>query len=223
MDINNGYKDLKLTESQIENNEHRQAVGGLWEEIGTLQFEFLRDHGLKPEHSLLDVGCGALRGGIHFVNYLNTGNYYGIDINSSLIDAGKRELQKLNLINKQPHLLVDGEFQFYLFNQRFDYAIAQSLFTHLPFNHIHRCLINIDKVLKKGGKFFATFFETKDKFNLDGITQSEDIVTFLDKDPYHYHYSIFPYLIEGLQLKVDYIGDWEHPRNQKMLCFSKHK
>ncbi|MET3698897.1 methyltransferase family protein [Bacillus oleivorans] len=221
MDIKNHYKDLILTESQIINNQHRDAVGGLWEEIGKLQFEFLVKNGLKPEHSLLDVGCGALRGGIHFINYLYTKNYYGIDINPFLMDAGIKELEKASLLEKKPYLLVNGDFQFDLFNQKFDFALAQSLFTHLPLNHIHRCLINISKVLKEGGKFYATFFETENKFALDGIIQSNEIVTYLDSDPYHYHFSVFTYLIEGLPLTVQYIGDWKHPRNQKMVCFSK--
>ncbi len=39
------------------------AVGGLWDEIGQLQFDFLRAKGLLPRHKLLDFGCGSLRGG----------------------------------------------------------------------------------------------------------------------------------------------------------------
>ncbi|HEY7982454.1 MAG TPA: hypothetical protein VID19_13355, partial [Candidatus Eremiobacteraceae bacterium] len=37
---------------------HRAYVGGIWEEIGKLQFDFLVAHGLRPEHHLVDVGCG---------------------------------------------------------------------------------------------------------------------------------------------------------------------
>lgn len=53
----------QLTESEIAQKVHRELVGGMWDEIGTLQFVFLRDHGLEPSQRLLDVGCGALRGG----------------------------------------------------------------------------------------------------------------------------------------------------------------
>ena len=55
-------------------------VGGMWDEIGRLQFEFLRARGLKADHWLLDIGCGCLRGGIHAIKYLKTGNYYGFCI-----------------------------------------------------------------------------------------------------------------------------------------------
>lgn len=66
----------------------RDAVGGLWDEVGDLQFNFLVAQGLKPEHSFLDVGCGCLRGGVRFLKYLDDGNYHGIDAQQALLDAG---------------------------------------------------------------------------------------------------------------------------------------
>ena len=73
-------------------NWHRRAVGGMWEEIGKLQFNFLVEQGLKPGHFLLDVGCGRLRGGIHFIRYLEPEHYFGIDISKVLLAAGRFEL-----------------------------------------------------------------------------------------------------------------------------------
>lgn len=49
----------------------RGKVGGMWEEIGMLQFQFLVAQGIRAEHRLLDVGCGCLRGGIHLTGYLS--------------------------------------------------------------------------------------------------------------------------------------------------------
>ncbi len=60
-EINQYYQ--QLTQEQIDAGTHRDMVGGMWEEIGRLQFEFLRARGLKPSHRLLDIGCGSLRGG----------------------------------------------------------------------------------------------------------------------------------------------------------------
>lgn len=39
----------------------REKVGGLWEQLGSLQFEYLVRNGLEPHHFLLDIGCGSLR------------------------------------------------------------------------------------------------------------------------------------------------------------------
>jgi len=41
---------------------HRRYVGGMWEEIGQLQFDYLVSQGLRPEHVFCDVACGSLRG-----------------------------------------------------------------------------------------------------------------------------------------------------------------
>jgi hypothetical protein len=74
---------------------HRDYVGALWEQVGILQFEFMVSQGLRPQHVLLDVGCGSLRGGVHFIPYLEPGNYLGIDKERRLIRSGlKREISK---------------------------------------------------------------------------------------------------------------------------------
>src|SRR5689334_15595174 len=67
---------------------HRTYVGGLWDELGQLQFDFLVNNGLKPQHYLLDIACGSLRAGVHFIPYLEVGHYLGIDKEEDLIQAG---------------------------------------------------------------------------------------------------------------------------------------
>lgn len=209
----------------MENNEwHRKEVGGLWDEIGKLQLNFMVNKGLLPAQKLLDVGCGSLRGGIHFINYLNEGNYYGIDINEQLLKAGVEiELLRYGLENKKISLLCNDGFEFELFNTKFEYAVAQSVFTHLPWNSIVRCLINIEKVLSESGRFYVTFFENdKGLFNLDpNVHTPGGIVTYLDKDPYHYTFDVFDSICKGTSLSIEYIGGWNHPRDQKMIIFKK--
>lgn len=208
-------------------NLHRERVGGLWEEIGKLQFDFLVENGLTPEHYFLDVGCGSLRGGVHFIQYLKRGHYFGIDKDKSLLDAGKFvEIKRYDLADKDPIMVQMDDFNFESLVQKFDYALAQSVFTHLPVNSIIRCIMNIEKVLVEGGKFFATFFENSHgKFNLEDIMHFQkdgpDSATYFDKDPYHYDFNTFKWICEGTNLKVDYIGNWNHPRNQKMMVFMK--
>jgi ubiquinone/menaquinone biosynthesis C-methylase UbiE len=92
--------DRRLTEEKIRLGFHRDFVGGMWEELGRLQLEFLKHQGLLPAHSLLDVGCGALRGGVRFVDYLNSGLYCGLDMNESLLEAGRYEVERAGLSEK---------------------------------------------------------------------------------------------------------------------------
>lgn len=206
---------------------YREAVGGMWEEIGKLQSDFLVKQGLRQEHYLLDVGCGSLRGGIHFIRYLEQGHYFGIDIRKDLLDAGRTELKMNNLTYKNPILVKMGNFDFKSLNQKFDFALAQSVFTHLPLNSIIRCIMNIEKVLVKGGRFYITFFENpKGKFNLEPVmhkvADDPDLwASHFDKDPYHYDFETFEWICMGTSLRVEYIGDWDHPRDQKMLVIIK--
>ncbi len=210
----------QLTEEELQSRVHREAVGGAWEEIGRLQFEFLQQQGLLPEHYLLDVGCGSLRGGIHFARYLDEGHYFGLDINASLLEGGRRELCEAGLEHKRPQLALSGGFVASQFGQQFDFALAQSVFTHLPFNHIVRCLIEVRKVLKPSGVFFATFFESPSSGYLSTISQPAGFVTHYDEDAYHQSWEEMQWLAKIAHWNVELIGDWQHPRNQRMLAFT---
>ena len=203
----NRYYDSSYVDSGVAEGRHRQIVGGRWDEIGALQLEMLAEHGLKPDHKLLDVGCGCLRGGVHFVRYLEPGHYFGTDINQSLLDVGYDvELAKAGLQDRlsRTALKADGAFQFSDFNVRFDRAIAFSLFTHLPLNAIRVCLERLAEVMKPGGILHATFFELPDgaPSGTDIRHPPADVLTHGSADPYHHRVADFRYAAEGLPWDV---------------------
>lgn len=149
---------VRIFGSRLNPNRHRWVTGGDWGPMGKLQLRFLIDQGLAPNHDLLDVGCGGLRGGLHFVRYLDAGLYCGMEKDKDILKAGQGELIKAGLDGKGPVLLQDDTFDFSRFDRQFDYAIAVSVFTHLPFNTIMRCLSQMETALKPGGTFYASFF-----------------------------------------------------------------
>jgi SAM-dependent methyltransferase len=206
---------------------HRAMVGGMWDEMGALQRDFLISQGLQPHHTLLDIGCGSLRGGVHAIRYLEPFNYYGVDRDGELLRCARRiELPAHGIVEKQPNLLQNEEFDFARFGTRFDFALAQSVFTHLPFNSISRCLVEVAGVLKPDGRFFATIFEQPDAFTLEPILQPgtaeyDPFLTYVDRDPYHYPARLFEAFCAGSPLEFRYLGDWGHPRNQRMLEFRR--
>lgn len=219
VNVNIYHRELKPEE--IAEGAHRLMVGAMWDEIGNLQFEFLKSRGLRPEHKLCDMGCGALRGGLQFVRYLDSGNYYGLDINASLLEGGRRELEQAGLAQKEAHLLLNDKFQAGRFETQFEYVLAVSVFTHLFGNHILRCLAEVRKVLAPQGQFFASFFQAPHPIHIEPISQlASSIVTQYDHDPFHYSAEEMAAMARLAGLKMELIGDWNHPSNQRMLAFT---
>jgi hypothetical protein len=149
-----------------------------------------------------------------------------VDHDEQILAGGRIELGKEGLLSKEPVISLTDSFDFAAFQRQFEYVWAFSLFTHLPVNSIIRCVMNVGKVLAPRGKFFATFFEnTMGKFNLETQlhprVDGELFPTFFDRDPYHYDFDTFEWICDGTGLRVAYIGDCFHPRDQKILMFTK--
>lgn len=190
---------------------HRLFVGGKWDQIGKLQYDFLLKEGLKPENCLLDIGCGALRGGVHFIQYLNEGNYLGFDKNKELIDIGiKRELGEQLSNLKKPEFVVSSSFEFDKFKKKPQYSLSLSLFTHLNSSEIESCLHNLKQFVDEGHFYYATFF-------LGDSVKNPTNSHSLD----HFEYSVREMRTfgENAGWKVEYLGDWCHPRKQMMIKY----
>jgi SAM-dependent methyltransferase len=219
------YDDPDLIGKTVARGEHREVIGGLWEEIGQLQLDFLQSAGLRPQHTLLDIGCGSLRLGVCAVAFLDAGRYWGIDLNDALLSAGyEREIIPAGLAARLPrtHLATDGAFRFTGLPTAFDFAIAQSVFTHLPLNHLRLCLANLAAHLTGPCIFYATFFIVPEG-QANGPVQHHPggVITFPNQDPYHHTLSDLRHAAAGLPWAVEVIGDWNHPRAQQMVCFRR--
>lgn len=210
-----------LDASDMDRGDHRSMVGAMWEEVGLLQFEFLRNEGLESHHRLLDVGCGSMRGGVHFARFLKRGHYHGIDANASLIEAGRRELELAGLGDRDAQLIADANFDVARFGARFDFAIAVSLVTHLYFNHIQACLARVAEQLAPAGRFYVTFFEAPASAHLADLNHARgEITTRYLSDPYHQSFEEMATLGSRAGLRAHRIGDFGHPRGQNMILFS---
>ena len=223
--VNKSYDDKERVLQYIADGQHRNLIGGLWEHIGKLQFDFMIKQGLKPNHKLIDIGCGCLRGGIHFIEYLIPGNYYGTDIHDELISTGiEKELKPLGLDTKciPENFSINPNFDFSNFSVLFDYALALSVFTHIPFNDIRLCLTNLAGSMKVGGKFYATFFELPvNREKSFAFKRSDGLITYHDMDPYHYHISDMEKVCLDLPWAFNYIGEFGHPRMQHIVLYTR--
>jgi SAM-dependent methyltransferase len=154
LDAYREHTDMRVAEDP------KIAIGGLWEEIGRLQIDFLKAEGMRPEHRFLDFGCGTLRGGRHVIPFLAPGNYTGMDISAKAIEHAERLVIEEGLADRQPTLLVSQSqnLQFEEFaGETFDILLAQSVFTHLQPAHIEECFAHIEKVMATGARFYFTF------------------------------------------------------------------
>jgi SAM-dependent methyltransferase len=191
--------------------DHRKAVGGLWDVIGPLQFKFMTERaGLKPEHCLLDIGCGSLRAGRLFIDYLDPGNYLGVDYDKQLVKDGiAKEIVPETLAAKHPSFAFNGNFVF-AFDKKPDFAIAQSVFTHLTINQIQACLRNLKGFAPKC-VFYATFL------------RSYIPLPAMSIDPRRTFFFTLGQMRKAARetgWQVEYIGDWGHRRGQQMLRFT---
>jgi SAM-dependent methyltransferase len=212
-----------LSATAVDRGVHRNFVGGMWDEIGTLQFDYLVAQGLQPGHRLLDVGCGAMRGGIHFAKYLEPSHYYGVDVNESLIQAAlTHELPQAGFADRVPaaNLRVTDSFDSD-FGVQFDYAIAVSLFTHLPLNYIKLCLFQVAKVMPPGGRFFVTYFVAPPELAYDEPLKQVVATTHSQRDPFHYRVEEMQWAAGVAGWEFRNIGDWDHPRGQQMMEFRR--
>jgi SAM-dependent methyltransferase len=218
------YSGKVFTDEDIAAGKHRDFIGGHWDTHGEYQLNFLTGHGLKPGDKFLDVGCGSLRAGRHLVDFLEPGNYYGIDANRSLIQAGydveftDEQRARLPVANLRANDRFDGDF-----GVAFDMAIAQSVFTHVSLNHIRLCLFRLAKLVRPGGKFYATFFEQAQSAPLDKIVRKQEggRPLFSEQNVYWYYRDDLKWAADYSPWRFRYIGNWGHPVGQRMVEYTR--
>ena len=133
-----------------------------WMRIGQMQFGYLIGHGLKPGDRMLEIGCGNLRAGRLFIDYLDAGNYYGIDISPDILLAAAGTVAEYRLQAKLPHLTLVRDMSLgFLPDRHFTVVHAHSVFSHSPIDVIDECLRTVRRVMAPGGFFDFTFDRTE--------------------------------------------------------------
>ncbi|RMI38964.1 class I SAM-dependent methyltransferase [Streptomyces triticirhizae] len=178
-----------------------------WLALGLMQFDYLKQHGLAPEHRMLDIGCGNLRAGWRFIDYLEPGHYYGIDISPDILVSAKRTLVTYDLQAKLPYLTISGDLTFdFLPDGHFDVVHAHSVFSHSPIEVIDEALSHVGRVLAPGGFFDFTFDRTEGR---------EHHVLHED---FYYRTETLVSLAERRGLKAQFMEDWERlPHGQSKI------
>lgn len=125
---------------------------------------------LRPKDTILDIGSGIGRTAISLTKYLDSdGNYEGFDVVKSGVDWCKSRIQKdfknfnflyiplYNDLYNNSKLKAEN-FVFPYKNNSFDKVFSFSVFTHMQIHEIQNYLNQINRVLRKDGMAFSTFF-----------------------------------------------------------------
>jgi hypothetical protein len=177
--------------------------------ISANQFSLLIELGLRDTNYLLDIGCGSLGGGRLFIPYLLPGHYFGIEPVDWLIQAGiKNEIGADIITVKQPVFDNNRNFNLGVFNRKFDFILAQSIFSHAAESQIiRRCVSEARYITKPSSKFVASFYLGCENYQGDSWIYPEFATYTLEK-------------ITGIFEESGFNStmiEWKHPCNQKWL------
>lgn len=176
--------------------------------IAASQFNLFTSLGLRENHYLLDIGCGSLRGGRLFIPYLLPNHYFGIEPEQWLIDEGIQNEIGLDMVRiKNPAFSNDKNFTLSVFNRKFDFILAQSIFSHASEKQIRRCLSEIKKVMVPSGIFAATFFKGNSNYREDKWAYPESV---------NYTLEYMTSIIEDYGLSSKPLK-WVHPNGQTWM------
>jgi SAM-dependent methyltransferase len=128
--------------------------------IAAMTFNLLTTLNLRQHHTVLDVGCGSLRIGRLLIPYLNAGNYFAIEPNQWLVEEGiSKEIGQTLVQLKAPHFFFsESPGVLKEVKVAFDFAFAQSIFSHCGLDLILPWLLGISQCLAPAGVLLATFF-----------------------------------------------------------------
>ena len=169
-----------------------------WLQLGQLQFDYAVSHGLKPDAAMLEIGCGNLRAGRLFIDYLDAGNYYGLDISPDILIGAQDTIAEFDLAAKLPHLTLVKDLRLhFLPDAMFDFVHAHSVFSHSPIEVIDECLAHIGRILAPNGFFDFTF---------DRTTGAEHHVLHED---FYYRTETLIALAAKHGLEATFMADWD--------------
>ncbi len=121
-------------------------------------YERLLAQGLRPQHRLLDIGCGCLRVGSALVRYLDADRYCGIEPSRERVAFGREYLfDEATWESRRPRIDHNAVFDTGVFGERFDVFFACSIWTHASKSQIETMLDGFLRDTVPSAKFLVSY------------------------------------------------------------------
>jgi SAM-dependent methyltransferase len=136
---------------------------------------FVQLAGLRPEHRVLDLGCGMGRMARPLASYLTTGSYEGLDIVPAGIQWCQRSYSQscpnfrfqladvYNFLYNPSGRFQPAEYKFPFADREFDFVFLTSVFTHILPSGLKQYVSEIFRTIRPDGKCLITFFLLNDE------------------------------------------------------------
>lgn len=201
---------------------HRLATGGKWDEEGEWVLDFLRRQGLRPDHYVLDVGCGSLGKAARLLPYMDQSHYWGFERNVDLFVAGVQiELPRLGVRPERGHFVHNNDFDLSEIPHAFDFAIASAFVRRLTLNQVARLFAGVLRTLAPGGRFFVTWPDNPDPSRFDPIRQPDGTTTYSDREPFHYSFETLAALARTLGAQAERLEEGGHPHGEGVMVLRR--
>ncbi|MFD5393076.1 class I SAM-dependent methyltransferase [Streptomyces sp. NPDC127097] len=181
---------------------YRRFIGnGDFTKVGASITHYMRaELGLLPSHDVLDAGCGVGRIAVPLTSYLTEGSYLGFDIVPHAIDWCHSAITSRHPNFRFSHVdikqeiynpegtLTSADFRFPADAQAFDMVALVGLISHLLPEEVDNYLAESARVLRPGGKCFATAYLVDDMV-AERVREGRTAFTFTHSRGTHFIHS----------------------------------
>ena len=128
-------------------------VGGEYDAVGALEESALLNLGLRPEHTVVDVGCGTGRLSSRLAPFLK-GKFVGTDVLPEALEYARKRANRPDwefVVAAEPPLPVETGTA--------DWVTFFSVFTHILDEHIYQYLEDAKRMLRPDGRIVFSFLD----------------------------------------------------------------
>lgn len=171
--------NLKMNYSKHIKNapDANQGVGGQDEDaVSEAMLNLLVNNGLRPEHKLLDLGCGTARLLIKAGEYLrDSGSYCGIDLVDDLVSLSNNRIRNLSLPSSRFTALQMKDELDYPNNFSPDFISAFSVYTHMESEDVYNSLKMLRSISTQETRALVTFLPLEHSFGQVNFMQETEL------------------------------------------------